>query len=133
MKIVLVCGGRDYSDKECVFATLTYLHWRRGPIAVILHGDAPGADSLGAEWARATDGVRDLPFPAKWTDLDHPDALIKTRRDGTQYDARAGFRRNQAMLDRGKPDFVVAFPGGTGTADMVRRAKAANVEVIDAR
>jgi hypothetical protein len=33
------------------------------------------------------------------------------------------------MLTEGKPDLVVAFPGGRGTADMVRRAYAANVIV----
>lgn len=32
--------------------------------------------------------------------------------------------------DEGKPDLVVAFPGGSGTADCVRRAKAAGVEVL---
>lgn len=41
----------------------------------------------------------------------------------------AGPIRNQRMLDEGKPDLVVAFPGGRGTADMVRRAKAAGVPV----
>jgi ABC-type sugar transport system substrate-binding protein len=35
------------------------------------------------------------------------------------------------MLDEGKPDIVVAFPGGTGTADMVRRARKAGVVVIE--
>lgn len=29
-----------------------------------------------------------------------------------------------------RPDLVVAFPGGRGTADMVRRATAAGIEVI---
>jgi hypothetical protein len=33
------------------------------------------------------------------------------------------------MLLEGKPDLVVAFPGGKGTADMVRRARKANVPV----
>lgn len=28
-----------------------------------------------------------------------------------------------------KPDLVIAFPGGRGTADMVRRARAAGIEV----
>ena len=32
------------------------------------------------------------------------------------------------MLDTGI-DLVIAFPGGTGTADMVRRARKAGVEV----
>jgi hypothetical protein len=30
----------------------------------------------------------------------------------------AGHIRNQRMIDEGKPDAAVAFPGGTGTADM---------------
>jgi predicted Rossmann-fold nucleotide-binding protein len=38
--------------------------------------------------------------------------------------------RNQQMIDDGKPDVVIAFPGGSGTADMIRRAEAAGVKVI---
>jgi hypothetical protein len=30
-----------------------------------------------------------------------------------------------------RPDLLVAFAGGKGTADMVRRARAAGVEVIE--
>jgi len=33
------------------------------------------------------------------------------------------------MLDKGQPDLVLAFPGGNGTADMIRRAEAANIPV----
>jgi len=43
----------------------------------------------------------------------------------------AGPIRNQEMIDECKPDLVVAFPGGRGTADMVRRAKAAGIRVIE--
>jgi hypothetical protein len=35
------------------------------------------------------------------------------------------------MLGQGHPDLVVAFPGGRGTADMVRRANAAGVRVME--
>ena len=35
------------------------------------------------------------------------------------------------MLDERRPDLVVAFPGGRGTADMVGRARSAGIEVID--
>ena len=31
------------------------------------------------------------------------------------------------MIDEGRPDFVVALPGGVGTADMVRKARAAGI------
>jgi len=42
---------------------------------------------------------------------------------------KAGPLRNQRMLDEGKPDLVVAFPGGGGTKDMVRRAVSAGVAI----
>lgn len=51
--------------------------------------------------------------------------------DWRKYGKSAGPLRNQQMIDEGKPDLVVAFPGGTGTADMVRRAKAAGIRVIE--
>ena len=42
---------------------------------------------------------------------------------------KAGPLRNQRMLEEGKPELVVAFPGGGGTKDMVRRAVKAGVSV----
>jgi hypothetical protein len=33
------------------------------------------------------------------------------------------------MLEQGKPEVVVAFPGGTGTADMIRKAHAAGIPI----
>lgn len=41
----------------------------------------------------------------------------------------AGPIRNQRMIDEWKPTLVIAFAGGRGTADMIRRAKAAGIEV----
>jgi hypothetical protein len=37
------------------------------------------------------------------------------------------------MLKEGKPDLVIAFPGGRGTDMMVGLAKDAGVEVLDLR
>lgn len=109
---VLVCGGRDYSDLDRVYQVLDGIHYRT-PISCIIEGGAKGADYLAARWS----AMRNLPdharFPADWT----------------VHGKAAGPRRNQRMVDEGKPDLVVAFPGGTGTADMVRRAKAAGIEV----
>ena len=34
------------------------------------------------------------------------------------------------MLAEGKPDLVVAFPGGAGTANMIEQARAAGVRVF---
>jgi UDP-N-acetylmuramoylalanine-D-glutamate ligase len=35
------------------------------------------------------------------------------------------------MLNDHRPDMVVAFPGGRGTANMIALAKSAGVEVIE--
>lgn len=126
---VLVCGGRKYSDHDAVDLLLRIVAARHGPITCIIHGAATGADTLAKEWA-LKNNIKEEPYPADWTDLTQPDALIRVRRDGKRYDARAGFRRNQRMIEVGKPTLVAAFPGGNGTADMVSRARKAGLHVI---
>jgi hypothetical protein len=37
--------------------------------------------------------------------------------------------RNKPMLEEGKPDLVVAFPSGRGTANMMKQAREAGVPV----
>ena len=37
------------------------------------------------------------------------------------------------MLDEAQPHIVIAFPGGRGTADMVRKAEVAGVPVVRVR
>jgi hypothetical protein len=108
---LLVCGGRDYTDRAALFAALDYLHARR-VIELIIHGAARGADKLAAEWAGAR-GIQSRAFPALWH----------------AHGKAAGCIRNQHMLDCGKPDGVVAFPGGCGTADMINRSQTAGVPV----
>jgi hypothetical protein len=107
---VLVCGGRDYGGSVEVFAALDRLHALR-PIALVIHGDATGADEWAAWWADSR-GVEERPYPAEWH----------------LHGRGAGPRRNQHMLADGRPDVVVAFPGGRGTADMVARAQAAGCQ-----
>ena len=45
----------------------------------------------------------------------------------------AGPIRNHRMILQGKPDGVIAFKGGNGTADMVRRSILCKVPVWDLR
>lgn len=121
---VLVCGGRDFglytkstedADKRSfIWKTLTQINLQHDPIEVLIHGCAVGVDRWSGQWAynhRIT--VRE--FPADWQ----------------KHGKAAGPIRNQQMLDEGKPDLVIAFPGGRGTADMVNRAKKAGVKVIE--
>jgi len=132
--IVLVCGGRDYGDRAKLAYELSRLEHERGrPFLGLIHGAAKGADTLAAEWQnariravrnrdRGTEGLpRDLwaaGYPADWN----------------KHGPAAGPIRNQYMLDNNPGiELVIAFPGGRGTADMVRRAKAKGipVETID--
>lgn len=116
---ILVCGGRDYTDRDHVHNTLCDIDAKRGPIYCVIHGAATGADSEGMIWTQMmAESGREIvhaPFAADWH----------------RHGRAAGPLRNQRMLDVGKPDLVVAFPGGRGTADMVQRAKEAGVEVIE--
>ena len=109
---VLVCGGREYRDVEHVKKTLSEIH-RLKPITCIIEGGARGVDNYAAQWGDEHNLGR-LTFYADWA----------------QHGKAAGPIRNQAMLDEGKPVLVIAFPGGRGTADMVRRARKAKIEVI---
>lgn len=109
---VLICGGRNFDDLPFLDRTLDAIHAKRR-ISSVIHGGARGADSMAHFWAGASGIAIDV-YHANWD------------RDGKA----AGPIRNQRMLNEGKPDLVVAFPGGPGTADMVRRAEKAGVEVV---
>lgn len=110
---VLVCGGRTYRRIAFAYATLSALH-AETPITVLVQGGARGADWIGKSWA-AAHGVPMREFRAQWG----------------VYGRRAGFLRNREMLTVGQPALVVAFPGGPGTADMVRQARAAGVRILE--
>jgi predicted Rossmann-fold nucleotide-binding protein len=112
MKVV-VCGGRNLKDYRKVCEALYSIDYHN-QITLIIHGGASGADSLADEWAASHSRVRRV-FKADWK----------------KYGKSAGPIRNQKMLDEAKPDVVVAFPGGKGTADMVNRAKKIGIEVME--
>jgi SLOG family YspA-like protein len=110
---VLVCSGRDYNDRETVFHELHKLAETHGWLTII-NGGARGADQLARDFATSCyHGV--VTMPADWT----------------QFGKVAGVIRNEQMLISGRSDLVLAFPDGSGTADMVRRARKAGIAVIE--
>ena len=102
----LVCGGREFTDRSMLNRTLADLIASRGRPAKLVHGGARGADTMAGEFGERA-GLPTVAVMADW-------ALGR----------KAGPIRNQRMLDEHKPSLVIAFPGGRGTADMVRRAGA---------
>lgn len=111
-KRVLVCGGRGYLDYKRLTYALDKFQEKVAPIEVIIHGDARGADTLAGWYAREKD-IRVEAYPADWN----------------RYGKQAGHLRNRQMLDEGKPDVIIAFPGGPGTKNMVYNAEASGFKV----
>lgn len=118
---LLVCGGRDYADRDLLYSTLdaAVQYARCTEIICGYDPDNPryqGADQMAFEWAIWAD----FPcrhFPANWK---------KHRR-------AAGPIRNSEMA-ADKPDECVAFPRangewGTGTLDMIGKAARAGATV----
>lgn len=108
--LLLVCGGRDYANRDRVFEVLDAVAAKH-PNITILTGAASGADAIAEEWAKS----REHPYygvPARWTTLGK----------------KAGPERNARMLFY-LPHGVCAFPGGDGTANMCQQAEQAGVRV----
>ena len=109
---VLVCGGRAFDDLPLFDRRMDELH-QRFKFTAVVHGGASGADTMAQFWA----GFNGLPievYHANWK----------------KHGKAAGPIRNQRMIDEAKPDVVVAFAGGKGTADMKKRALAAGIGVF---
>jgi hypothetical protein len=113
MKRLLVTGGRDYLDSYQVLRMLVQARDHLGDVGEItlVHGGARGADALAAETA-ARLGMRVEAHPADW------------KRHGRA----AGMIRNAEMVALGA-DLCIAFPGGEGTRNCVRRAMDAHIPV----
>lgn len=65
---VIICGSRKFTDSNLMVQALTELRdWAQGRPLTIVHGDAPGADSLAASLARELIPNATIePHPADW-------------------------------------------------------------------
>ena len=113
---VLICGSRDYTNRLLITERLCAL--QDEGYDTLIEGEARGADTI-AKLAGEALGMTILPFPANWD----------------KYGKRAGYLRNQQMLDEGHPDLVVAFYSrpakSRGTQMMVDIARKACVPVVE--
>ncbi len=113
---LLVCGDRNWTDKEAIYCRLRELGKR-----IIIEGDARGADRLAGEVADEL-GYPHVKVPANWN----------------FYKKAAGPIRNRWMLDL-VPDHVLAFhrdlENSKGTKDCVTEARRRGIttEVFDGR
>ena len=115
---ILICGSRDFKKAYLIQRILRHIQ-KRVKIEEIIHGGCRGADRLAGKLAQEL-GIKETIFPANWT----------------LYGKAAGPIRNREMLEKGKPDLVIAFYSGkktSGTQNMVKLARTANVFVIEFR
>lgn len=98
--MILVCGGRDFCERDYMWQILDAYRFLYGKF-ILIHGSARGADTLAEEWAKSRQQIY-IGFPAEWD----------------EYGKAAGTRRNREMLELAHPNLVVAFRGQHGTANM---------------
>ena len=106
---ILVCGGRDFNDYKAASEAFSELIQ---PHDAVCSGGQRGADKLAKRWCQQ-EGVAFFECEAQWYKFGKP----------------AGYIRDAWMLKFFEPDLVIALPGGIGTANMVRQATSASVEV----
>ncbi len=109
----LICGGRDFTDQKQFNGAMIEVVQQYGLPHRVVHGAARGADTLAGQWATNLK-IEVFEYPADWK----------------KHGKAAGPIRNGRMLSLHKPDLVIAFPGGRGTADMIKQANEAGVTAL---
>lgn len=96
MVSLLFLLGQKYPNLD-LYEEVEKNRFKTNPRAIeIISGHAEGADSLGEEFAERHNLPLKL-FPAQWQDFTAEKCVIKTRHDGTKYNAVAGIARNEEM------------------------------------
>lgn len=106
---VIVCGSRDWTDREAIADRL----FRLPPGSTIVHGNAKGADRIAGQEGQKLGHLIEE-HPADWE----------------THGKRAGYLRNAHMASLGA-DLCLAFWDGRsrGTSDMVDRAETHGIPI----
>lgn len=115
---MMITGGRDFEDREKAYRRLDRVRKSLDEDGLIVtglvHGGARGADRIGRDWA-VQRGLQEYCFKPDWE----------------KYGKRAGFIRNEQMLESTPaPVVVVAMEGGNGTRHAIREALKRAITVV---
>ena len=111
--LVAVTGGKEVADAGAVWSVLDRTHAKHADM-VLVHGGAPGIETVAAKWAEAR-GVHQLIVRPDWK----------------AHGRAAPFRRNDEMLDL-LPKGIVAWPGSGITDNLVDKARQMGIPVLAA-
>ena len=108
--LVAVTGGKEVTDPAAVWSVLDRTHAKHGNM-VLVHGGAPGIETVAAKWAEARS----------------VDQVI-VRPDWNVHGRAAPFRRNDDLLNL-MPKGVIAFAGSGVTGNLVDKARQMGIPV----
>lgn len=119
MRRILITGSREFEDVDVVLRAIEDAQLDETGTAhecIVVHGAAPGADSIAAEIAYVSSTLTAEAHPADWV----------------QHGRRAGFLRNYEMVKLGA-DVCLAFfkkdAGNKGTSMTANLARKAGIPV----
>lgn len=122
---VIIAGGRNFKPEEKHYLWIEKMLVNKLDVEFV-SGEASGADQM--NWIMAERRLGGFKaFPALWDRTDLEPCVIKYRGDNEAYNVLAGFNRNEKMAEYA--DALILFPGGSGSADMLKRAKAHNLPI----
>ena len=111
---LLICGDREWTNQSTIHSVLTNYDPNT---TTVITGGARGADKI-AHFIASELKMQTEVYEADWV----------------KFGKSAGPIRNSEMINKGKPDVVIAFHSdlskSKGTADTVRRAKKLNIPVF---
>lgn len=113
--ILLVCGGRDFTDSDYIHHILESFERQKG-IDILVQGGCKGVDLIAGAWARKR-GIHTAQVDALW-DYYREQGNVKV----------AGFKRNFAMSLL-NIDYCIAIGGKQGTRGMINLMKEKGVKV----
>lgn len=120
---ILVCGSRDWTDRDRVaqeLAKLIKMMEVHADNVLVITGGAEGADNLIEDICKNELAIACAVFPAPWEAYKKIHGNVRA----------AGPKRNGWMLRWGQPDYILAFhpflPNSRGTKNLLEQARSRN-------
>lgn len=130
---VIVAGGRDFTNYSMLKGGLDFFFHKKiaeGYEIEIVSGCAKGADRLGEHYSKVVFNKEATKFPAPWDDIEgKPEHEIGYTKNGKPYWKVAGHVRNSQMADYADAAIVFWDGKSTGSANMIKQAKAKGLKV----
>lgn len=123
---ICVAGSRGFNDAvffdKAITAHLKELDCKKEEVIFISGAAKTGADDLIIKWAKLN-GYACAEYHPKWDVVDIEGAVVRTNRQGKQYNVLAGFWRNEEMAEV-MTELITFYDGqSSGTKDMIDRAE----------